>query len=177
MNKKAKGAIVTVAGLSAVLGSLFLTKKIKAFLKEGRCIECGKKIGNEFFTLYEPKDMAYLSREVVDSKFTIKGDVCPDCYDSIYAPNIKSYERALEVAESVKVYFKDFQGEVNYSEEIKKISTECFDNKEEALYSLKTMAAYLECNLVFDVEFSTEVINNDRIKRVMYKVKGIIARS
>ncbi|MEF9953088.1 MAG: hypothetical protein RR838_10895, partial [Clostridium sp.] len=172
-----KGAIAVAAGISAAVGAVFLTKKVGAFLKEGRCKECGKRIDDELFTVYEPEDMAYLSRECVDSKFGVKGEVCCDCFDSVYQPAIDAYNSALDVANGVKIYFKDFQGEVDYAEEIKKVSTECFETKEEALYAIKTMAAYLEGDIVFDVEFFSEVINEPAGKRVMYKVKGMVARS
>ncbi|MEF9934769.1 MAG: hypothetical protein RR539_10240 [Clostridium sp.] len=177
MNKKAKGAIAAVAAISAAVGAVFLTKKVGAFLKEGRCKECGKKIDNELFTVYEPEDMAYLSRDCVDSKFASRGEVCEDCFDCIYGPAIDAYNGALDASSGVKIYFKDFQGEVDYVEEVKKVSTECFESKDEALYAIKTMAAYLECDIVFDVEFFSEVINEQSGKRVMYKVKGIIAKS
>ncbi|KMT22868.1 hypothetical protein [Clostridium cylindrosporum] len=177
MDKKAKGAIAALAAGSAVAGAVFLTKKVNAFLKEGRCKECGKKIDNELFTLYEPENMAYLSRDVVEAKYSEKGMVCPECFDSVYKTEIEAYERAIEGANKVKVYFKDFQGEIDYSQEVKKVSTECYENKEEAIYSIKTMAAYLDCDIIFDLEFATEIINDGKAKKVMYKAKGILAKS
>lgn len=178
MNKKAKGAIAVVSAISAAAGAVFLTKKVNAFLKEGKCKECGKKVDKELFTLYEPEDMAYLSKDVLEPRYEEAGMVCPNCYDSIYREGIEAYERALELADDVRVYFKDFEGSINYSEEVRKVSTECYENKEEALQSLKTMAAYSECDVVFDVEFKTEVINNgDGNKSVMYKAKGILAKT
>lgn len=176
MNKKAKGAIAAVAALSAAVGAAFLTKKVNTFLKEGRCKECGKKLDDGLFTIYEPENMAYLSKDVLDPKFSKKGEVCNDCYDSIYKEEIDAYERALEGTASVKVYFKDFQGEVDYTEEVKKVSTECYENKEDALKSLKTMAVYCDCDVVFDIEFETEVINVETDKNIMYKAKGILAK-
>lgn len=176
MNKKAKGAIAAVAAISAAVGAVFLTKKVNTFINEGRCKECGKKIDDGLFTVYEPEDMAYLSNDVVEPRFSKKGEVCNECYNNIYKEGIDAYERALEASPSVKVYFKDFQGEVEYSEEVKKVNTECYSSKEEALQSLKTMAVYCDCDIVFDIEFSTEVINIETDKNIMYKAKGILAK-
>lgn len=177
MNKKAKGAIAAIAAVSAAVSAVFLTKKVNTFLKEGRCKECGKKLDDGLFTFYEPEDMAYLSKDVLESRYAEEGDVCEECFDNIYKEGIEVYERALEASQEVKVYFKDFQGQVDYSEEVRKITTECYENKEEALHSIKTMAAYCNCDIVFDVEFDTEIINVDAEKKVVYKAKGILARS
>lgn len=177
MDKKAKSAIAAVAAISAAVGAGFLVKKVGSFFKEDRCKECGKKVDKELFTQYEPEDIAYLSKDVIEPRFFEKGKVCEECYDSIYREGIEKYDVALEDARNVKVYFKEFQGEVGYSEEVKKVSTECYDSKDEVIQSLKTMASYINCDVVFDVEFSTEVINDGPSKRVMYKGKGILAKS
>ena len=177
MDKKAKTLIITTAAVSAIAGSFILTKKMKKLLKKDRCKECGKKIDSELFTFYEPEDMAYLSADVLEPRFNVSGRVCPECYENIYKDAIGEYERALELSVGVRLYFKDFKGNVEYSEEIKKISTEYYENKEDAIQSLKTMANYLDCDVVFDVEFESEVINSDGFKKVMYKAKGILAKS
>lgn len=177
MDKKAKTLIITTAAASAIAGSFILTKKVKKVLKEDRCKECGRKINSDLFTVYEPEDMAYLSSDVLEPRFNVSGKVCPDCYENIYKEAIKEYEDALELSVGVKLYFKDFKGTIDYSEEIRKISTECYENKEDAIQSLKTMANYLGCNVVFDVEFKSEIINSDGFKKVMYKAKGILAKS
>ena len=177
MNKKTKALMITTAAASAIAGSFILTKKIKNLLKEDRCKECGKKIDSELFKLYEPEDMAYLSADVLEPRFNVSGMVCPECYENIYKDAIVEYEKALELSIGVKLYFKDFKGKVEYSEEFKKISTEYYENKEDVIQSLKTMAYYLDCDIVFDVEFESEVINSDGFKKVMYKAKGILAKS
>ena len=80
-------------------------------------------------------------------------DYCPQCWDSIAQPAIAQYEKALTNYSKVEIFSCKYKGHIprDMSFTPIQLKTDFFSDRDNAENALKTDAAFLNCDIVYDV--------------------------
>lgn len=147
------------------------------------CFECGKSLG-----FFKKKNICRRCKNTFCSKHVVpapdllyfgyeKDDkVCQGCEIKINFDVKPKYKEALEIQDKVLTFTQNYKGKVHIKENSagKEIVTVYFKDKKDADKSLRTMAAFQDYNLVYDIKYEYETRGSTPVTKY-FRAKGIPA--
>jgi len=135
------------------------------------CSKCGKR--NFDYNPIEP----YLD----DNSIIFASAICPNCipkYEQEYDLYLKKIKEAKKEYDAIKIYSKNYQGKVDIIGSTKELTSEFYEDRDEAIKELKKRAAYLKYNTIKDVSFikekdSEETDNGETYYFTTWACKGV----
>lgn len=145
-------------------------RKPKATLTCGACSEdvcknCAQFLAEDAFS-FLPEVAPELKHQVY----------CGVCYDRVVAPFRENYEKAMDAAREIQVFFKDQGKETRFIRRIEKPVKvrDCVD-RDEALLRLAFFAVQAGYNGLIDVDLKSEKVRIDSYQTLKWSGSGIPA--
>lgn len=100
---------------------------------------------------------------------------CEDCIKLYWQPYYDKYDSAIKNRDDVKVYSKNYQGSIDYKAGSQKdvIETKYFKDKDDAMKMLKVTAHYLDCDIVYDLNWSHKKRSAKKNSNYIYKIWSV----
>lgn len=130
-----------------------------------RCEKCGQLFCPNCTEPSSAK-LAYLCENI--SEFDV---VCNSCY-SVHCQDL---ELAIGEEHEIQTWPSSYKGKVPCREPLKRLSTTLFDNKENALRSLRITTAYLNLKIIYNISYVKHKARSGNKVRLMWQAKGIAA--
>jgi len=150
-------------------------KKFWFFKNKYKCVSCGKSFC--FNCLRAEHEANYLNSDL----YNIGGLYCESCFNEKVTPVLLKYRNAVKKSKHVELFPFTYKGKLKISSNSKTIYTDWYENKQETEEELKVSAAFMDCNVVYDIEWSkdtdSEPSENGRgtYYYTIWQAKGVLA--
>lgn len=146
-------------------------KKFGLFRQKAVCPECGKDFCTD--CLQQLPDVSSLT---FDPFSGINGTrLCKVCWSSMALPVKSSYDQALSQKFGVEIFEADNpdKPELSGNSPGKELISDFFKTQEEAEDSLKITAAFLECNVIYDLHWEKQARKSGNGYQTVWRGKAL----
>lgn len=122
------------------------------------CLLCAASLGKREVEFVDENTFSFLA--VPPASLSI-GSYCPGCFDAHVRPEMDAYQRKLEQAKNVNVFFASQSKESRFVRRIEKpVTVKNCQDRDEAILRLAFLAVEANKNSLVDVDLSSTKIRN-----------------
>ncbi len=155
---------------------------VVALQNEGKCCCCKNQLRKIHFPVVCDECggkccLSECSSPAPDTPYVQKwnGRLCDNCMKKKGTPHKRKYKKAKEGADRVEIWSSNYEGNVpiNQSKGTKRLSTDFYEDRDEAELELQVKASYHDFEIIDDLSFQKETRSRGNYKYSVWKAEGL----